>query len=332
MGIIPFLAWQGDELTGGAGNDSLDGGLGQDTVNGDAGDDRITMLVTVGNVDAINGGADADTLVLTGVVGGDRQVVLDLTLVDQVFSIGGAFDDTAVQSNLEHVNASGLVGVVNVKGGDGDTVLIGSSGNDIMDGGSGNDLVEGGAGNDALEGDEGNDTLNGGAGNDELEGNIGNDMLSGGLGNDTLEGAEGNDTLNGGFGNDTYEFGRGDEQDLIQDNGGTADKLAFNRGLTQIDPADVILSRQANNLHIAIQGTSDQLTIQNWYVGTTNRVEIFESGEGDILRGTQVEQLIQAMAQFTTDTGLSWDAVAGGSGSAQQQLDFQNVIAANWQS
>lgn len=320
-----------DNLYGGDGNDTLDGGHGEDRVFGEAGDDRITMLVTAGNVDTLDGGADADTLVLTGAVGGTREVVLDLTLLDQVISIGGVLDDTLVQRNMEHLNASGLVGVVHVKGGDGDSVLIGSRGNDTMDGGVGNDLVNGGAGNDALEGDEGDDTLIGGAGNDELEGNIGNDTLVGGLGNDTLEGAAGDDTLNGGAGNDTYEFGLGDGHDLIQDNSGTADKLAFNRGLTQIDPEDVILSRQANNLHVAIQGASDQITIQNWYSGTANRVEIFESGEGDILRSTQVEQLIQAMAAFTTQTGLSWDAAAGGSGTVQQQTDFQNIIVANWQ-
>ncbi len=321
-----------DTLNGGAGNDSLDGGLGQDTVLGGAGDDRITMLVTAGNVDTIDAGVDADTLVLTGAVGGTRAVVMDLSLADQIISIGGVLDDTVVQSNLEHLNASGLVGVIDVKGGDGDSVLIGSSGNDTMDGGSGNDLVDGGAGNDALDGDEGDDTLTGGAGNDELEGNSGNDTLIGGLGNDTLEGDEGDDTLNGGLGNDTYEFGRGDGQDLITDNSGTADKLAFNRGLTLIDPADVILSRVASDLHIAIEGTSDQLTIQNWYTGTANRVEIFESGSGDVLLSTQVEQLIQAMAAFTTNTGLSWEEVAGGGGDSAQQAQFQGIIAANWQS
>ncbi|MBH0182966.1 MAG: calcium-binding protein [Nitrospira sp.] len=319
-----------DTLHGGVGNDSLDGGLGQDTVLGGNGDDRITMLVTAGNVDTIDAGEGEDTLVLAGVVSGTREVVLDLSLADHIISIGGVLDDTVVQSSLERLDASGLVGVVNVKGGDGDSVLIGSRGNDRMDGGAGNDLVEGGAGDDALDGDEGDDTLNGGAGNDELEGNSGNDTLNGGLGNDTLEGDEGDDTLNGGVGNDTYEFGRGDGQDLITDNSGTADKLDFNRGLTLIDPADVILSRQADNLHIAIEGTSDQLTIQNWYTSATNRVEIFESGSGNVLLSTQVEQLIQAMAAFTTNTGLSWEEVAGGAGTAQQQQQFNGIIASNW--
>ena len=55
-------------ITGTSGNDILTGGLGHDTITGDAGDDRITMLVTAGNEDTIDAGADTDTLVLSGVV------------------------------------------------------------------------------------------------------------------------------------------------------------------------------------------------------------------------------------------------------------------------
>jgi hypothetical protein len=44
-----------------------------------------------------------------------------------------------------------------------------------------------------------------------------------------------------------------------------------------------------------------------------------------------VDQLIQAMAQFTTDTGLSWDAASGGAGDPGRQAQFQGIIAASWQ-
>ncbi|MGH7183292.1 MAG: calcium-binding protein, partial [Nitrospiraceae bacterium] len=98
----------GDTLNGGAGNDQLNGGLGLDTVNGGAGDDRITMLVTAGNVDTIDAGADIDTLVLSGVVPGDHVVVVDLSSsTDQVVSIGGVAD-ALVQINIENLTASGI--------------------------------------------------------------------------------------------------------------------------------------------------------------------------------------------------------------------------------
>jgi hypothetical protein len=37
------------------------------------------------------------------------------------------------------------------------------------------------------------------------------------------------------------------------------------------------------------------------------------------------------MAVFSTQTGVSWEAAAAGGGTAQQQAEFQNIIAANWQ-
>jgi hypothetical protein len=44
-----------------------------------------------------------------------------------------------------------------------------------------------------------------------------------------------------------------------------------------------------------------------------------------------VDQLIQAMAGFTQDTGLSWGDAIAGNGTVQQQAQFQGIIAANWQ-
>ena len=282
-----------DQLNGGDGNDILSGGLGEDTVNGGTGDDRITMLVTAGNEDTIDAGADTDTLVLSGVVPGDHVVVVDLSSpTDQVVSIGGTLDDTLAQINFENLTATGLGSSVTVTGSDGDNSIIGASGNDSITGGAGNDTITGGAGGD------------------------------------TLDGGIDNDTLLGGTGNDTVLFGIGDGQDLVKDNSGSADKLVFDGG---IDPLDLVLSRQANNLQLAIHGSSDQITVQNWYTGSGNRTETIQAGNGQTLLSTQVNQLIQAMAGFTTQTGLSWDAAIDGGGTVQQQADFQAILAANWQ-
>jgi Ca2+-binding RTX toxin-like protein len=527
-----------DQLDGGEGDDTLDGGLGQDTVTGGGGDDRIAMLVTGGHVDTLDAGTDADTLVLSGGVPGNRQVAVNLSSVtDQVVSIGGVAEGLA-QTGFEHLDASGVGGSVLVTGSAGDNVIVGSRGNDTLVGGDGDDtyvigqgtdtlteqlnegtdtvqssishvlgtnfesltltggrtingtgnelaniltgnnaanILSGGAGHDTLTGNGGNDRLDGGTGDDAmdggagsdtylvdslgdtvtesvagasggtdlvqsavdfqlgtnverltltgtadingtgnglnnilvgnsghnvLDGGAGTDRMAGGLGNDTyvadvatdviveatnagvdtvqssshytlganienltltgtadsrgtgnglsnvlignsgnnqltgggghdvLEGEAGNDTLIGGSGNDTYEFALGDGEDLVQDTSGTADAMAFDGG---IDPMDLVLTRHANHLRIAIQGTSDQVTIQNWYTSSANRIETIEAGNGDMLLSTQVDQLLQAMAQFSTDTGLSWEQAAAGGGSAQQQSDFQAILAANWQ-
>ena len=248
--------------------------------------------------------------------------------IDKVFSsINYTLTDNV--ENLELTGIADLSGTGNAL----NNILIGNSGNNSLDGGIGSDIMKGGLGNDTytvgVAGDVVTEALNAGTdtvvtslnytlganvenleltGNDDLKGtgnalnnvltgNDGKNLLSGLAGNDTLRGGAGNDTLNGGNDNDTYLFGSGDGQDLIQDNNGCMDKILFDSG---IDPLDLVISKQANNLRIAIHGSpDDQITVQNWFVGTANRTETIQAGDGQVLLSTQVDQLIQAMAGFT---------------------------------
>ncbi|HEY5626829.1 MAG TPA: hypothetical protein VIR79_02690, partial [Nitrospira sp.] len=133
----------------------------------------------------------------------------------------------------------------------------------------------------------------------------------------------GNDVLNGGGGNDTFVFGRGDGLDLVQDNGGTADKILYEAG---INPLDLVISRQANDLRLALHGSTDAVVIDKWYSGTSNRTETIQAGNGQVLLSGQVDQLIQAMASFSQQTGLTWDQAID-----QRPQDVQTVLAASWQ-
>ncbi|MCW5788346.1 MAG: hypothetical protein KIT49_12725 [Nitrospira sp.] len=165
----------------------------------------------------------------------------------------------------------------------------------------------------------------GGTGNtlaNSLIGNAGNNVLMGGDGNDTLSGGKGNDVLNGGTGNDVFQLARGDGQDTIADASGTGDRLNFASG---VNPLDLMLSQSANDLRIAVYGSTDQVTIANWYAGAANQIETVQAGNGQQLMSTQVNQLIQAMAGFTQQTGLSWDQAI-----AQRPEDVQQILAANW--
>lgn len=183
-----------------------------------------------------------------------------------------------------------------------------------------------GSGNDALNGGDGIDTLDGGSGDDQLLGGAGNDVLTGGSGADQFTGGTGNDTMTGGSGNDRYNFSRGDGQDTISDLdplSGNQDRALF--GVT-INPLDLVISRQANDLRVTIHGSSDQITVQNWYGSTANQIETLQAGNGQTLVSTQVDQLIQAMAGFTQQTGLTWDQAID-----QQPQQVQAVLAASWQ-
>jgi Ca2+-binding RTX toxin-like protein len=191
--------------------------------------------------------------------------------------------------------------------------------------------VGNGLGN-TMVGDAGVNVLSGGAGDDMLRGGAGSDLLDGGTGADTLQGGTGDDALDGGTGNDRYEFSRGDGRDVIRDRdtvAGNQDRLAFGM---MINPLDLILERQANDLRLRVYGSGDQVLIGSWYgTGTVNHLETIQAGNGRMLLNTQVDQLIQAMAGFTQQTGLSWDAAAGGAGTVPQQAQFQGILAANWQ-
>src|SRR6185295_1105364 len=94
-----------------------------------------------------------------------------------------------------------------------------------------------------------------------------------------------------------------------------------------INPLDLVISHQANDLRLAIHGSSDQITVQNWYIGATNRIETIQAGNGQTLLCTRVDQLIQAMAGFTQQTGLTWDQ-----GIDQQPAQVQSILTASWQS
>lgn len=152
-------------------------------------------------------------------------------------------------------------------GGADDDTLVGNDANNYMRGLSGDDMLQGGEWNDTLLGDEGNDLLYGWSGADHLKGGSGADDLHGGTGNDDLFGGTGNDILDGYDGSDTYHFSRGDGLDTIaeshgmySDVSGDSNTLQLAEGIT-LD--DLTLTRVGEDLRIAINGTSDVLTIKS---------------------------------------------------------------------
>jgi len=185
---------------------------------------------------------------------------------------------------------------------------------------TGNDNI-----NDHLIGGAGNDTLYGYGGNDLLEGGAGNDYLYGGNGDDILDGGVGNDTLDGGSGNDTYLFGRGYDQDTIVDYDTTAGNTDVARFLDNIASDQLWFKHVGNNLEVDVIGTTDTLTIQNWYSGGAYQVERFEtSADGKALLASQVNALVSAMASFTPP------AAGQTSLPPEYQAALAPVLAANW--
>ncbi len=157
-----------------------------------------------------------------------------------------------------------------INGGGGDDHIYGSLGNDVLDGGAGVDKLYGGDGNDIMRGGTGNDTLYGIAGDDNLQGNEHNDKLYGDAGNDTLDGGSGDDYLSGGTGVDVYLFGKGSGHDTLYNYSydpeapsiANTDTILLGAGIAT---TDVVFRREADDLIIQINGTDDNLRVQNYF-------------------------------------------------------------------
>ncbi len=312
-------------LKGGAGHDRLDGGLGSDVMIGGGGDDTY-VVDRAGDVvtELAAQGSDTVESSITYILGPNLEHLI-LTGSADLNGMGNSAHNLLLGNSGDNILDAGS-GDDTLDGGMGHDALFGGSGHDWLFGGLGDDNLNAGSGNDFLNGGTGHDRLDGGSGDDRLLGGAGNDQLIGGSGADQLIGGLGNDTLVGNSGNDTYQFARADGQDTIQDVdafAGNQDRALFE---TTINPLDLVLSRQANDLRLAIHGSADQVTVKDWYLGRTNHIETIQAGNGEILLSTQVNQLIQAMAAFSQQSGLTWDQAID-----QRPQDVQTVLAASWQ-
>ncbi|USG63263.1 putative Ig domain-containing protein [Sneathiella marina] len=164
----------------------------------------------------------------------------------------------------------------------------------------------------------------GGLADQTLTGTAGHDNLVGSTGDDTLTGAAGDDTLTGGDGADTYEFTRGDGQDTIIDTSadGASDTLVLDTG---IDHDQLWFEQTGDDLLISVIGTSDQITVENWYASADNKIENIETGDGKVADFSGVEALVSAMASFSPPGGAATDL----SDPAYDPLD--SVLTTNWQ-
>ncbi len=161
--------------------------------------------------------------------------------------------------------------------------------------------------------------------NNVLLGGSGTNSLSGAAGNDRLDGQGGADTLTGGTGNDTYVLGRGYGADTAVENDATAGNTDIAQFLGGIDTDQLWFRKVSNNLEVSIIGTSDKLTVKDWYLGNAYHVEQFKTAEGKTLLDSQVQNLVNAMAAFAPP--------AAGQTSLPEnyQTALTSVIATNWQ-
>jgi len=338
-----------DTLNAVGSGDTLDGGAGNDTLNADAYGSNMTLIGGTGN-DTITGSYYSDTYVFNS---GDGQDTISDYSAGYVntdtlkFGAGiAAGDVTPVRSGLDLVfklaNGSDQITVKNwftdssrnmyqieqVKFADGTTwssaqvnaqalEVIGTSAADVLTGVSAfADVLRGGDGNDTLNAVGGGDTLDGGAGNDKLNA----DYWGGGT---TFIGGAGNDVSTGSYYGDTYVFNRGDGQDTIVESGPSYNADTLSLG-SDVSSNQLWFRHVGNDLQVNVIGTSDNITIANWYSGASQHVEKFKTGDSKVLLDSDVNSLVDAMAAFAPP----------GAGQTTLPSDYQQallpVITSTW--
>jgi Ca2+-binding RTX toxin-like protein len=323
--LNPVIGDAGDNILNGTpGDDLMDGGAGNDTLNGIAGHDVLTG--GPGN-DLLNGGLGDDTYLFGRGDGNDILLETDTAEGGDIlrFSEDIAWADVEIIRNgkdliftlkdtgdsvtLQQWKAGKGAYPITVKFGDG-TVLTSDDLNVKFN-----------------SGDNGNDTVRGSRVNDYLYGMAGDDRIIGKDGNDIIDGGTGNDTLEGGAGNDTYQFTSGWGNDtIIEDDAtpGNTDTVAFGSGFL---PLDLMFSQNGDDLLVSRIGATDTIAIQDWYLGPEFQNEVFKASDGSSLLNNQVDQLIQAMAGFSVETGLDWASAV-----QQRPEEVEAILAASWQS
>ncbi len=311
----------GDFLVGSNNNDVLYGNSGADTLIGGKGDDKLY------------GGRDNDTYIFN--LGDGNDTIEDYvssssnSKADKViFGEGISAEDIKVERSgnnmivrysendsitLINQYSNGYYWVENFEFADGTKRTI----NDLLN------VAQTIHGNGKIE-----DYTSGyGNKNNTLVGSDGADELYGYEGTDTLIGGKGDDILYGGWDNDTYIFNLGDGNDTIEDyvsssSNSKADKVIFGEG---ISAEDIVFSRQGNNLVISYGSGGDTVTVQNQYYSSYYEIERFETSDGYSISNTQVNLLIQSMATFETDTGMSWAEAA-----KQSTEEYTDIISQMW--
>lgn len=342
-------------LDGGAGADTLIGGVLDDTYIVDNLGDTIveksngqgvdtvqsSVSYTLGNLlenlqligsdpisgtgnawaNQLDGSMNSAANVLTGGLGNDTYLVgADDTVVeaadagtDSVVINAGPVGTYTLNAfaNVENLALGYALNASNLTGNDGNNQLQGNNAANILTGGAGNDSLKGYGGDDTLLSGEGDDTLDGSLGNDTYEGGPGNDTFS-----DAVYSADD-------WSWDTYRFARGDGQDAILDHDQNLfmprDTIEF---AADILPEELVVAQNQNDLILRVTGTSDQITVQNYFLSANYRIEQFRFADGTLWNTTAIEAWMAANGANVPTEGI--DTLLGTPGD-----DTLNALGGN---
>jgi Ca2+-binding RTX toxin-like protein len=309
-----------DFLTAGNGGADLYDGSGVDTLTGGTGNDTFYINNATSGTTVVGGGGSDALVVSTGGI-----AALSISGI-QTVDLGYYLDLSASQFS-EFSNIDALSGAANM--------AMDTSGTYDLSGKSVTGSINLNAiytsGSVTLVGNgQAYQTLTGGSYTDTLEaGNGSGDVLDAGSGNTTLIAGTGSDTLTGGGGTNTYEFGSSFGTDTINDagaGGAATGTIAFTSSGTTDEK--LWFQQSGNNLLIDLLGTTDQITVSNFYSSTGNQVASF-TADGLTL-DSQLASLVSAMATYSA-AHSGFNPQTSGT-TMPTDTTLQNAIAASWHS
>ncbi|MFA5952605.1 MAG: calcium-binding protein [Hyphomicrobium sp.] len=309
-----------NRITGNSANNVLEATPGFDALIGGDGDDTYVVDTPAYLVEKSNGGIDTVRTALA------------------TYRITGTFG-AAAPTYIENLIGTASTGQTLIGNAD-SNIVIGGAGADTISGGAGNDTLDGGAGADKLIGEAGNDTYvvdstldvvteaaNSGIDTVKssvsitaLAANVENLTLTGALAingtgnalNNVITGNSADNVLNGGAGSDVYSFSVGAGHDTVNNEGSdTASTDLIRIAGTGYD--EVWLGRSGNDLIVSLLGHEDTLRVLDWYSSATTRVDRIEISGGRSISAVNVDQLVNAMAGFSTANGIASAAIVPGS-------------------
>lgn len=289
-----------DYLLGGDGDDTLYGGTGDDTLNGGYGD-NVYLFEQGWGKDVINFNQYSESAQISFGAG--------ILVADLVVSSGTVFNELIISTvdGANRITIPGYYeswgeGVLNISlvFADGSSVSALELRSLAMQGTSANDKLSGNATSETISGGLGNDTLWAWGGDDAIDGGAGNDWLDGGAGNDILEGGAGNDRLEGDVGSDTYRFSRGWGQDTIEneknsnynlpDDPNKVDVIEFAAGISS---GDILVYRKENDLVLQLDGSTDAITVRNYFFGGDYSLEQVRFADGLVWSASDILSIVQ---------------------------------------
>lgn len=140
-------------------------------------------------------------------------------------------------------------------------------------------------------------------------GTTGDDTFSGNSTDDVYWTKTGKDRIVDWDGNDTYIYNKGEGSKTIIDTYGT-DKIAFG---SDIKTSDLTFIKDNNNLMINVTSSSNRITLCNWFKSSTYVVESLEFADGSKISSSDVNNIIQSMSSYTTNSSSAIASISADS-------------------